>query len=265
MALFFGYDPGGHGNHGVAALRLEEDESFTGTKEQLSTERCPDVLAALKWFQSQEQSDEVASAIGLDTLLAWCRKGDRNCDSALRTRRQRVTTCFAKTLDRAYERTKLPCYSDKGGAVIHQNSLRSAMTINGIQLCTDLSLRYISKHKELCLSEAHPKLLVRMLRGSGSEGRVTEHYESLVQNPNTRTPNDHEADAFVAAWCASQWYYGKPGWMDLYSDLDDLFFPTISLTGCGTLNTSSILRDATKLAYPWPHVLCADGKRAGGR
>lgn len=261
MALFFGYDPGGHGNHGVAALRLEKDESFTGIDEQLRTERCSDVRAALNWFQqSEEQSNEVALALGLDTLLAWCRKGDRECDSALRLRRQCVTTCFDKTLERAYEQTKLPCYSDKGGAVIHQNSLRSAMTINGIQLCTDLSLRYEKQRKKLCLSEAHPKLLVRMLRGSGSEERVTGHYASLVSNPTAKNPNDHEADAFIAAWCASQWYYGKPGWIDLYSDQDDLFFPTVSLTGCGTLNTSSLLRDATKLAYPWPRTLFADGK-----
>ena len=52
--------------------------------------------------------------------------------------------------------------------------------------------------------------------------------------------HDHQADAFIAAWCASRWYFRDPDWTtDLYGvDPDDpLFFP------------------AGPAVYPWPEEI----------
>ncbi|WP_424929000.1 hypothetical protein [Amaricoccus tamworthensis] len=120
MALFLGYDPGGRGKHGVAAIEVVG--KITKVIEASTTE---DAGAALLWLKG---FDGEATALGIDTLLAWTLHGDRACDKALRAK---------------YKSRK----------VITQNSLYSSMTLNGA---------FVAKRIGLPLYESHPKLLLEL-------------------------------------------------------------------------------------------------------
>jgi predicted nuclease with RNAse H fold len=170
LAIFLGYDPGGRGKNGVAAIRVP-----TNTPEVISTATVLDASEALAWLTAFKDS---AQAIGIDTLLAWSPSGSRACDNALR---------------RKYG----------GNSVIAQNSLYSAMTLNGA---------IVAKRIGLPVYESHPKLLLR----SDAADPVRQAYRSAV----TRAGADHEADAVVAAWCAAMGYM-RSWTTELFADVED--------------------------------------------
>ena len=153
--------------------------------EDRKTHTLSDAGEVIDWFRKYPS----AVALGVDTLLAWSLRGKRACDDALRSR-----------------------YREHASSVIHQNSLYSSMTINGILVAQKLDIPL--------LAETHPKLL----RKAGL----------TPDNLEVEEINDHEADALVAAWCASRWYF--KGWQkDLYKENPgDLIFP------------------AGRAVYPWP-------------
>lgn len=195
MPLFLGYDPGGKDKHGVAAVRIAACGTFESAPE---TGVLRDAEAVCRWVHEYHGP---AVALGIDTLLAWSRKGRRACDDALRRR-----------------------YREHGQSVVSQNSLRSSMTINGIlvaQRGCDLGLP---------LFESHPKLVFHAWLEShmADTGFACWHGELL------KKPEDHEAHALVAAWCASRWFFED--WrVDLYTAIEDeLIFP------------------AGPAVYPWP-------------
>ena len=214
MALFFGYDPGGRRENGrdkpkngVAALEVDR----FGVFRVLRTSSLLDASEVLSWFRA----GPFAVALGVDTLLAWSFRGRRACDD-------RLKDFYAKRLGET-----------KAGSVQQQNSLHSAMTINGAlvayKVCHDFGLPLV---------ESHPKLLrvAATCRGCPVLPRhVTETYEELCKaEPGD---HDHQADAFIAAWCASRWYFRDRDWKtDLYGvdPEDPLFFP------------------AGPAVYPWP-------------
>ena len=194
MPLFLGYDPGGGGKNGVAALRIADDG--TTFERPPETQTLHDVEAVCRWLRAHDK----AEALGVDTLLAWSRKGDRACDAALRKR-----------------------YPEHSNSVIAQNALCSAMTINGIIVAR------LGYHLGLpLLVESHPKLVLRAWLEDHMAGTEFAKWHGKA--------SDHEADAFVAAWCASRWHFEL--WtMDLYdafSEQGKLVFP------------------AREAVYPWP-------------
>ena len=198
MSLFLGYDPGGKDKHGVAAVRIARDGNI---EEEPETAVLRDAKAVCHWVAERSEN---AAALGIDTLLAWSRIGGRACDKALCSR--------------------YPVYSK---SVIAQNALRSAMTINGIIVAQ------FGRNRDLPLFESHPKLF----RKVWLEKHVTNANFMRCHDELLRKPNDHEADALVAAWCASRGYFDD--WqVDLFKDFGcDLKFP------------------AGTAVYPWPEPL----------
>ncbi|CUJ88703.1 MAG: DUF429 domain-containing protein [Shimia thalassica] len=170
MALFLGYDPGGKAKNGVAAISLESD-----VPEVVATATVRDASEALLWLAAYSGN---AQAVGIDTLLAWSPKGGRACDDALRRR-----------------------YG--GNSVVAQNSLYSAMTLNGA---------IVARRLGLPVYESHPKLLLQLEAGDA--------IRTLYRETFAKAGTDHAADAIVAAWCAAMGHTRK--WaVELYSDIDD--------------------------------------------
>ncbi len=201
MALFLGYDPGGKDKNGVVAVEIDEDGSLAGEPEHKVLCDADEVRDWLDGYLS-------AKAIGIDTLLAWSFRGRRDCDDALRER-----------------------YKKHGQTVVQQNSLYSAMTLNGALVAL------AARDRGLPLIESHPKLL---LKANLLPGDLVARHKKLKREYAQR---DHVADALVAAWCASRWHFKR--WrVNLYEAFGDskaLHFP------------------AGDACYPWPEAVpCPD-------
>ena len=197
MPLFLGYDPGGKGKHGVVLAEIDADGTIEPTPE---TNVLRDAEEVCCWIGEHHED---AVGLGIDTLLAWSRKGVRPCDDALRQR-----------------------YQEHRTRVIQQNSLYSAMTINGFLVAQ------FGHQLGLPLFESHPKLILyACLKKDPEADHVVAAYNKLLKK------QDHEADALVAAWCASRWCVKK--WQaNLYeTSRDELIFPT------------------GPAVYPWPEPI----------
>ena len=198
MKLFLGYDPGGEGKHGVAAAYISKDGTFS---DEPKTETLADANEVIEWFHRHSS----VAAFGVDTLLAWSATVKRVCDDALRSHYQ-------------------------SSSVVAQNSLYSAMTINGIIVAQDaskLSLPLVESHPGVVINN----VILKQKDSSPGNAAICERYEKL------RETKKHAADALVAAWCASQWIFGH--WkVNLYevhpNKQPGLIFP------------------AGKAVYPWP-------------
>lgn len=171
--LFLGYDPGGKGKHGVAALEVSNDGVILANP---TCEVVEDAEAAWLWLSKFHK----ILALGIDTLLAWSPRGGRACDDALRD-----------------------AYQQNAASVIPQNSLYSSMTINGA-----IVARRAARH-EIPLFESHPKLLVRTRsRSDPATKSILAHYHQIIKlgsnSLKTGKQADDMADAVVAAWCAAQ-------------------------------------------------------------
>ena len=211
VELFLGYDPGGDGKHGVAAVRVAEN----GELDVRSTKCLRDAAEVRDWLRSQPSP----RALGIDTLLAWTptggrtrkpkRKSGRACDIAL------AAHCSACS-----------------NSVMAQNSLRSAMTLNGAIIAME------ARDLGLPLVESHPKLLLKGAR------HVDPEMEDLcaIYEDMCRRASDHEADAVVAAWCASRSIYRK--WLRNLYEIDE-----------SSESSGDLLFPAGEAVYPWPeHV-----------
>ncbi|UTH47578.1 hypothetical protein KBW81_12765 [Loktanella salsilacus] len=153
MTLFLGYDPGGKGKNGVAAIRLD---SAVPTVVAKATVR--DASEALTWLQAHAGN---ATALGIDTLLAWSPKGGRACDDALRSK-----------------------YG--GNSIVAQNSLYSSMTLNGA---------IVAKRLGLPVYESHPKLLLRV----SGENEIRKIFQDAVGSDKTDHEGDAIVAAWCAA------------------------------------------------------------------
>jgi predicted nuclease with RNAse H fold len=118
MTLFLGYDPGGKGKNGVAAIQMASEAPKVVDKATVR-----DAAEALSWLEGHTRA---AVALGIDTLLAWSPKGGRACDNALR---------------RKYG----------GNSIVAQNSLYSSMTLNGAIVAKRLGLPAYESHPKLLL------------------------------------------------------------------------------------------------------------------
>ena len=153
MTLFLGYDPGGKGKNGVAAIRM-----VSNVPEVVEKATVHDAAEALSWLDVHAK---FATAIGIDTLLAWSPNGGRSCDNALR---------------RKYG----------GNSVVAQNSLYSSMTLNGA---------IVAKRLGLPAYESHPKLLLRLSGGDA----IREAYQNAVLNSGADHEGDAIVAAWCAA------------------------------------------------------------------
>nr|BAH90598.1 hypothetical protein [uncultured bacterium] len=118
MTLILGYDPGGKGKNGVAAIQVVSDLPKVVDKATVR-----DAADALSWLKAYAGT---AEALGVDTLLAWSPRGGRACDNALR-------------------------HKYGGNSIVAQNSLYSSMTLNGAIVAKRLGLPAYESHPKLFL------------------------------------------------------------------------------------------------------------------
>lgn len=176
--LFLGYDPGGKGTHGVAAIDVSAEGEIVG---ELRCDVVVDAEAAWVWLAQHTG----AKALGIDTLLAWSSTGSRECDNALRR--------------------KYPAHAP---TIIPQNSLYSSMTLNGAIVARRAA------RSGLPLFESHPKLLTRIIpRTDRATRSLLDAYASIKAKGEGAKKDakraDDMADAVVAAWCAAQGFSGR--------------------------------------------------------
>lgn len=132
---YLGYDPGGNGKHGVAAICVQADAVV---KIELDTvDAASDVL---KWFLCQNRIARLGPAVGIgvDTLTYWSggNSGWRKADIHLRD-----------------------IYPDVKGSVASANSLYGSMGLNGMFVLRRLR----DRNQCLYVTETHPKVLHRAL------------------------------------------------------------------------------------------------------
>lgn len=182
--LFLGYDPGGAGTHGVAAVMVAPNGQLSG---EPVCQVLQDARSVIEWVQGHSG----ASALGIDTLLTWSARGGRVCDNRLRS-----------------------AYRLHASTVIAQNALYSSMTLNGAIVAR------AAVALGLPLFESHPKLLVKIAAAGDPEAIEILDTHSRIKNgpalgPSQAKRADDMADAVVAAWCAARGFYGN--WAtDLY-------------------------------------------------
>ena len=208
MELFLGYDPGGDGKHGVAAVRVAEN----GQLQAPATKCLRDAAAVRDWLHAQPSP----RALGVDTLLAWTPTGGSKRKPARDSGRACDIALAAK-------------YGEHSNSVVAQNSLFSAMTINGMIVAMEAC------DLGLPLVESHPKLLMKGARHADAEmNDLCATYDALCGQAS-----DHEADAVVAAWCASRSIYQK--WLRNLYEIDER-----------SENSGDLLFPAGEATYPWP-------------
>ena len=247
MKLFLGYDPGGEDKHGVVSVRIARD----GTYSDLVAKCLRDATEVRAWLRNHP----TAVAFGIDTLLAWSWSGTRPCDDLLRERysdSRTITTIGARGCIHCenclseLRRVQAKPEWRNSKSVVSQNSLYSAMTLNGALV----AMAARDDRPEFPVVESHPKLLLRAaerILGPARDHLVKGYSELLHQGDPHKTGKDrievhedHMADAFVAAWCASRWYF-KQWTTDLYdlTPSEGYYFP------------------AGRAVYPWPEPVGA--------
>lgn len=175
---FLGYDPGGKGTHGVAAIQVSEIGAILGDPVCAVVE---DAEAAWAWLSDHAD----AQALGIDILLAWSPSGSRECDNALRRK-----------------------YREHAPTLIPQNALYSSMTLNGAMVA-----RRAANHG-LPLFESHPKLLTKVIPNIDPASKsILETYSVLKASGGDSKKGAKQAydkaDAVVAAWCAAQGFFRR--------------------------------------------------------
>jgi len=174
-----GYDPGGNGSHGVAALVVDN-----GRPIDLSFATVRNAQAAFDWFTI----GDVPVAAGIDTLtvLSTGDSGWRPADRWLRSQ-----------------------YPPVQNRIVNPNYLQGAMALNGLAVM--IFLRGISK--DILVSETHPKVLYYRLSGSqysyqanqvGMNAHLTQ-WIGLAAN----TTIDHEWDAAVSCLAVLEGISGR--------------------------------------------------------
>jgi hypothetical protein len=171
MKTILGYDPGGNGKHGVAALSV--DGSYTPMKIIVQTQET--VNDAIGWFL---QFGDVCG-IGIDTLTKWAagKSGWRPADLWLRNQYPNIALSIAAP-----------------------NSLYGSMTIGGMVV----KRWFFNRYPRAVISETHPKVLYFALRNqmydwvnSSSEmsGFLSEKLGIACE-----AGNDHEFDSALSCY-----------------------------------------------------------------
>lgn len=176
----------------------------------MEAKRLRDATKVKTWLRERL----VAVALGIDTLLAWAWSGARPCDDLLRKLYKDSTVidhietvgcryCENGQVDAAKKQTT--------ASVVAQNSLRSAMTLNGALV----AMAAREGRPEFPVVESHPKLLLRAAEGIGParDHLVKGYSEALCRGKWPRALreaaaqlealDDHEVPAQIAARLAA--------------------------------------------------------------
>ncbi len=190
---YLGYDPGGGGKHGVAALQVQGNAALSATVGVVA-----DAEQAFQWLTGQSAQP---AAVGIDTLTILCtgRCGDRPADVYLRA-----------------------TYPNVSRRVVWPNSLRGAMIANGIAVA--ICLR--SAHPGIMVTETHPTVLDHELSGHAvrswttSQVVMTTDLRTWLGGPaivgNLAAPGGHAWAALLSA--AAAWHGHTGAWVhDLHA------------------------------------------------
>ncbi|MEI6609202.1 MAG: hypothetical protein WCO53_05590 [Deltaproteobacteria bacterium] len=184
MKTIFGYDPGGNGGHGVAALTV--DDSYKPTKIVVQTQET--VKDVINWFSQFKDP----TGIGIDTLTKWAtgKSGWRPADLWLRKQ-----------------------YPDVALSVSSPNSLYSSMTVGGMVVKS----WFFNQYPNALISETHPKVLYFALKKqkhdwvNTSKEMMDFHSEKLGIFCELRCeqPNDHEFDSAISCYAVLEYLRGN--------------------------------------------------------
>ncbi len=172
--LYLGYDPGGDGRHGVAAV---------DTKQAICT-TVDTAQKAVEWFFEHSRGHE-PTALGIDTLTLWSTgpAGWRPADRALRA-----------------------AYPSVRNSIAASNSLSGSMPINGVAV----ALALCKEFPKLQITETHPKVLYFALMGlvynfHQQRDQMVKKLAEWVAVKTCEVRTDHEWDALLSAYAARQW------------------------------------------------------------
>lgn len=181
-----GYDPGGDGRHGVAAVHL--DAAAGASRIEYETLRT--VEDAATWLQDRLPRREGSrAAIGIDTLTVWSTgsAGWRPADAWLREK-----------------------YPSVKNSVAAPNSLFGSMAIGGVGVL--VSLR---EHASLIVSETHPKVLYfalaqrRYAFDADAGAPMTADLRAWTGWTEVAPRDDHQWDALASAWAVHEGVAGR--------------------------------------------------------
>ncbi len=178
-----GYDPGGNGNHGVAALEVSSNLSSVSINFG-TAKTTQDVIDFLDFYED-------SIGIGIDTLTRWCtgHSGWRPADRWLRERYKRIRN-----------------------SIMSPNLLFGAMSIGGMAI----KEAYSRRSKVGLVSETHPKVIYFALTGEKYDWKNSkEKMNSFLSSSlglDVVTNNDHEFDAVISCFCVQQ--YLSENWKD---------------------------------------------------
>jgi hypothetical protein len=190
MTMIFGYDPGGNGGHGVAALSV--DDLYNPIKIAVQTQAT--AKDAIAWFS--QFSDAVG--IGIDTITKWAtgKSGWRPADLWLRAK-----------------------YPGVAPSVASPNSLYGSMIIGGMVVKS----WFFYEYQQAVISETHPKVLYFALKGQKYDwvNASQEMVDFLSEKFSTscKLDNDHEFDSAISCYAVLE--YLRKGWTnDLHAISD---------------------------------------------
>ncbi|MBA4159177.1 MAG: DUF429 domain-containing protein [Gemmatimonadetes bacterium] len=134
-AFVIGYDPGGNGAHGVAALEVRE-ENGRWHSLSLQVEQVRTLRDAVAWLKDTCCDGRIVAA-GVDTLTEWNSGpgGWRPADKRLKER-----------------------YREVANQILAPNSLAGSMAVNGAAFLRLLRSRF--RADSILVTEAHPKVCV---------------------------------------------------------------------------------------------------------
>jgi hypothetical protein len=179
---FLGYDPGGTGCNGVAAIWTEG-----GQPVGASTALLPNAEACIEWLIGQA-NHTLPDGLGIDTLTVLCTgvSGWRPADDALRN---------------AYGPVRL--------SVASPNSPYGTMGLNGLTVARVLRQQW----PHLVISETHPKVLYfALVRNAWAYGQALAAMNSALlgwlglesRQVVGGLDSEHEWDALVSAFAVMQ-------------------------------------------------------------
>lgn len=164
-----GYDPGGNGDHGLAQATVRDGSIVSVCTETLGT--LEDVVASVLRI-------ETLLGLGIDTLTCWG-GGSSGLRLADRWLRQRYRTEWKR--------------------VVSPNSLRGAMSVNGMGLL--IAVR--GEFPDVYITETHPKVLWYALRKQPYD--FTDAYASVMNEclsswlaVDVAPRNEHEWDSAIS-------------------------------------------------------------------
>ena len=201
--VVLGFDPGGTNKFGWSICEIAG-----GQLGIIETGVASDALEVIRKVSAALPSNVRVLAAGIDAPMFWSRTGNRTVDGIIRE----------ELSGRGY-----PTRS-----VLEVNQLWGVVLVQGVLLGSYIHQEF----NAVPITEAHPKVLLRLLNDSES-ARLTQLTDGR---------SEHERDAVVAAFAAWSMHRRAPGWRNLYWDEPNPILPLgtpvsywmpISAGGCG--------------------------------